>query len=149
MRNVRWLVRGMLALVIGLTFTGAPALAQSAQPASTGTADAELKTATTHAGFAEKYESLKEVSQHLHHTINCVVGPQDKMFDAAAGNPCQGQGNGALPDLKAKKASESEYYEAWWAARVADEGIASQNLQEAKAAARIASLALQDVQKAK
>ena len=149
MRNVRWFLRGMLALVIVLSFTGAPALAQSAQPASAGNADAELKTAMTHAGFAAKYDALKEVSQHLHHTINCVVGPQDKMFDATAGNPCQGQGNGALPDLKAKKGSDAEYYEAWWAARVADEGIASQNLQEAKAAAHIAGLALQDAQKAK
>ncbi|HSB68606.1 MAG TPA: hypothetical protein VLT62_04625 [Candidatus Methylomirabilis sp.] len=149
MRNVRWFLQGMLALAIVLAFAVAPALAQSTQPVSAGNPDAELQTAMTHAGFAAKYDTLKEVSQHLHHTINCVVGPQDKLFDAAAGNPCQGQGNGALPDLKAKKGSDPVYYEAWWAARVADQGIASQNLEEARAAARIASLALQDARKAK
>jgi hypothetical protein len=110
--------------------------------------DAELKTALTHAGFAAKYDALKEVSLHLHHAINCVVGPQDKMFDAAAGNPCQSQGNGFLPDAKAKKGEDAQYYQAQWAARIASQAIASNNLQEAKAAAHIVSLVLEDAAKA-
>jgi hypothetical protein len=102
----------------------------------------------THAGFAAKYDALKEVSLHLHHVINCVVGPQDKMFDAAAGNPCQSQGNGFLPDLKVKKGEDAQYYQVQWVARIAGQAIASNNLQEAKAAARIASLVLEDAAKA-
>ena len=148
MERVRWFLGGFLTLVLALAFGGSWALAQSAQMAAAGNPDAELKTAITHAGFAGKYDALKEVSLHLHHVINCVVGPQDKMFDAAAGNPCQSQGNGFLPDLKAKKGEDAQYYQVQWVARIASQAIASNNLQEAKAAARIASLVLEDAAKA-
>jgi hypothetical protein len=37
---------------------------------------------------------------HLHHVVNCLVGPKDSNFDQAAGNPCNGQGNGAIADTK-------------------------------------------------
>jgi hypothetical protein len=146
MERVRWFLGGFLTLVLALG--GGWALAQSAQMAAAGNPDAELKTAMTHAGFAAKYDALKEVSLHLHHVINCVVGPQDKMFDAAAGNPCQSQGNGFLPDLKVKKGEDAQYYQVQWVARIAGQAIASNNLQEAKAAARIASLVLEDAAKA-
>jgi hypothetical protein len=35
---------------------------------------------------------------HLHHTINCLVGPNGNGFDAKPGNPCEGRGNGAIAD---------------------------------------------------
>jgi hypothetical protein len=35
---------------------------------------------------------------HLHHVVNCLVGPNGQGFDAGAGNPCKDQGNGAIPD---------------------------------------------------
>ena len=35
---------------------------------------------------------------HLHHVINCLAGPKETGYDAAAGDPCQNQGNGALAD---------------------------------------------------
>ncbi len=108
---------------------------------------AELKTATTHAGFSAKYDSSKEVTMHLHHAINCLVGPQDKMFDQAAGNPCQGQGNGFLPDYKTSKGEDAKYQEANLAARIGSEAASSNNLAEQKAGARIVSMALQDLQK--
>ena len=147
MGGVRWFLGGFFALL--LVLGGSWALAQSAPPAAAGNPDAELKTAVTHAGFAGKYDALKEVTTHLHHMVNCVVGPQDKMFDAAAGNPCQSQGNGFLPDLKAKKGESAQYYQAQWAAEIASQGIASNNLQEAKAAAHVASLVLEDAAKMK
>ena len=36
--------------------------------------------------------------KHLQHAVNCLVGPNGKGFDAAAGNPCGKAGNGAIPD---------------------------------------------------
>lgn len=143
--TLRRIVFPVMLLVLGVAWV----FAQSGQAASSGNPEAELKTALTHAGFAGKYDSLKEVTLHLHHVVNCVAGPQDKRFDAAAGNPCQGQGNGALPDLKATTGEDARYYTAWWVARIAEQAIASRNLGEAKAAARVISLVLQDATRGK
>ena len=35
---------------------------------------------------------------HLHHTLNCLVGPAGKGYDATVANPCKDQGKGAIPD---------------------------------------------------
>ena len=35
---------------------------------------------------------------HLHHTVNCLVGPKGHGFDAKEANPCQKLGRGAIPD---------------------------------------------------
>jgi hypothetical protein len=59
---------------------------------------AELNIAQTHAGLAVKATDLKMVQMHLHHAVNCLVGPAGTGFDAAAGNPCGKAGNGAIPD---------------------------------------------------
>lgn len=69
----------MLWGVFGLVFAMA-VVAQGTYAAEMGMAD-ELKTAITHAGFAEKYDSMKEVSLHLHHVVNCLVGEGDPMFE--------------------------------------------------------------------
>ena len=76
------------------------------------------------------------------------MGPQDKLFDAAAGNPCQGQGNGYLPDLKAAKGETAAYYDAWWAAQIAGQAVSAKSLGEAKAAAHIVNVLLADTAKA-
>ena len=107
----------------------------------------ELKTAITHAGFAAKYDTLQEVSLHLHHAINCIVGPDDSMFDKAAGNPCQGQGKGILPDIKAKMGIDPEYQAAWWLAHLADEAIKMGDLAKAKAAGHIIEVQLTSMSK--
>jgi hypothetical protein len=137
-----------VAVSFVLVFAAAWLLAQSSLAIAAGEPSVELKTATTHAGFAAKYETLTEVSMHLHHTLNCLVGPQDKLFDASAGNPCQGQGNGYLPDLKATKGETNQYYEAWWAAQVAGQAVSSKSLGEARTAAHVVSLLLQEAAKA-
>jgi hypothetical protein len=105
----------------------------------------ELKTAITHAGFAAKYDSLNEVTLHLHHVVNCLVGPSGSMFDSGAGNPCQGQGNGILMDIQGM--SKDKYNEAWWAAQIANEAITMKNLDQAKAAGRVIVLVLTEVGK--
>jgi hypothetical protein len=58
----------------------------------------ELSTAQTHAGMAATQADIMMVHKHLQHAVNCLVGPSDSMFDAAAGNPCGKAGMGAIPD---------------------------------------------------
>jgi hypothetical protein len=144
MKKTQWLWTGLLAIVAALAFAGTWAFAQSA-----GNPEAEIKTAIAHAGYAGKAEALNGVHLHLHHVLNCMVGPQDKLFDAAAGNPCKGEGNGALSDIKAKTGEDAQYYQLSWVAQIAHQGITSSNLQEAKAAAHVASVILEDAAKAK
>jgi hypothetical protein len=148
MKGTGW--SGRTRVGVGILLAGAATwmLAQSALVTAAGDPSAELKTAVTHAGFAAKYDTMKEVTLHLHHALNCLVGPQDKLFDAAAGNPCQGQGNGYLPDQKAAKRENKQYYEAWWAAQIAAQALASDNLGAATAAARIVNMVLDNVAKA-
>ena len=75
-------------LTAGLSF---PAFAQSQEATEVGTAHA-------HALMAQSASTLPLAHTHLHHVINCLVGPKGSGFDAAAGTPCEGQGNGALND---------------------------------------------------
>jgi hypothetical protein len=63
----------------------------------------EISTAATHAGLAAKATDMKMTQTHLHHVVNCLVGPNGKGFDAAPGYPCKDQGNGAIPDTKDPK----------------------------------------------
>ncbi|HET9000779.1 MAG TPA: hypothetical protein VFP86_14160 [bacterium] len=130
----------MLWGVFGLVFAMA-VVAQGTYAAEMGMAD-ELKTAITHAGFAEKYDSMKEVSLHLHHVVNCLVGEGDPMFDKASGNPCQGQGKGIMPDIKAKMGQDQEYQVAWWLAHMGSDALKMGNLAQAKAAAHIIGVQL-------
>lgn len=140
MRTARGLVLGTVLAAL------ATAGAQPSPAAMTGMAD-EIKTAATHAGFAEKYDSMKEVSLHLHHVLNCLVGPSDNMFDKTAGNPCQGQGNGILPDIKASMGEDQEYQVAWWLARLADQALKMGNLAQARAAGHIINVQLTSMSK--
>ena len=61
-------------------------------------AASEIATATDHAGYAVAGTNLAAVRMHLHHAINCLVGPQGKEFDSHNDNPCANAGNGAIPD---------------------------------------------------
>jgi len=135
---------GILFACIAMWVVAQPTLVSAA-----GDPSAELNTAVTHAGFAAKYETMKEITLHLHHALNCLVGPQDKLFDAAAGNPCQGQGNGYLPDQKAAKGENSQYYEVRWAVQIAAQALASDNMGQAKAAARIVNMVLENAAKSR
>jgi hypothetical protein len=135
----RWWMLGLAVAVLAFGAQGTSAQEMGMK--------AELKTAITHAGFAAKYDTLKEVTLHLHHVINCIVGPDDKMFDKAAGNPCQGQGKGILADIKAKMGEDPEYHEAWWMAHIASEAISMGNLAQAKSAAHVISVVLTGMSK--
>jgi len=72
-----------------LTLLAAPAIADGAS---------EAVTAETHAELASQASDLAGVHMHLHHTVNCLVGPAGKGFDPKEMNPCANAGNGAIPD---------------------------------------------------
>ena len=59
---------------------------------------AEIATAAQHAGLAAAATSLAQTHMHLHHAMNCLVGPRDADFDKTNMNPCAEQGKGAFPD---------------------------------------------------
>lgn len=70
----------------------------------------EITTAAEHAGFSAASPTLDQAHTHLHHTLNCLVGPGGNGFDTKALNPCKGNGNGAIPDAtdaKVKAALEA------------------------------------------
>jgi hypothetical protein len=67
----------------------APAVAQADAAQAT-------TTAATHAGMAATNADIAVVQRHLHHVLNCLVGPEGEGFDQAAGNPCAAAG-GAIP----------------------------------------------------
>jgi hypothetical protein len=58
----------------------------------------EVTTAARHASLAAQATDLKGAQTHLHHVINCLVGPKGQGFDSKEANPCKDQGNGAIPD---------------------------------------------------
>lgn len=114
--------RTMLALTGALSLVATCALAD---------VKSEITTAETHAGLAAKATALDGVHMHLHHAVNCLVGPSGKGFDAKQINPCANNGNGAIPDTTdaAKKAKLQA------AVDKAESGIASSDLATAQKAA--------------
>ncbi|MBI5163140.1 MAG: hypothetical protein HY985_04470 [Magnetospirillum sp.] len=98
-----------------------------ALPAGAADPTAEISTAAAHAGMAASSGDLKMVHAHLHHVINCLVGPGAADFDAAAANPCKGQGMGAIPDSPADKQASLGA-----AVATAKQGLAQTDLAKAK-----------------
>ncbi len=120
-----------LAGVVTVIITS-PASAQATDPAQ------EAVTSGLHAGLAAQAATIEQVHMHLHHTVNCLVGPTGQGFDAKEANPCQKLGNGAIPDTtdsatKAKLAA---------ALAKAQTGLKSDDLTAAKKAATEAQAAL-------
>lgn len=100
----------------------------------------EVKTAATHAGLAAKAGDINMVHTHLHHALNCIVGPGGEGFDAGQANPCAAAGAGAIPDttdaaMKTKLAA---------AAKDAAAGIAATDLKMAQEKAAATAKALSE-----
>src|SRR5262245_53465535 len=66
----------------------------------TASADAhsEIVNAGMHAGFAAGSADIGGVHAHLHHTLNCLVGPNGQGYDGKELDPCAQAGHGAIPD---------------------------------------------------
>jgi hypothetical protein len=130
-KNVtRWLPALLLAAVVS-----AGALA-----ADTGAAvSKQVATASAHAGMALGAADLKMTQTHLHHVINCLVGPSGEGFDAQAGNPCKGMGQGAIVDAHGDAAVEARLHTALTQATA---GLKATTLDDARAAAQHAMTTL-------
>ncbi len=100
----------------------------------------EISTAHKHALLAQGSTSLDMVQMHLHHVVNCLVGSSGAGFDAAAGNPCKGQGNGAIEDSASDPALQGKLKAALAAAQ---SGLQSASLGGAQQEAAKAAAALE------
>ena len=99
----------------------------SLSPAALADGPQAVATAAQHAGLAANAADIAVVHRHLHHVLNCLVGPDGAGFDAAPGNPCSAAG-GAIPQT-ADAAMKTKLETA--ATRVRG-GIANQSLDAAK-----------------
>lgn len=87
----------------------------------------EINTAALHASMAANASDQKTVQAHLHHVINCLVGPHSADYNSAEADPCKGQGAGAIPDSPADK--QKDLNSALSMARL---GLAQTDLTKAK-----------------
>jgi hypothetical protein len=104
-------------------------------------ANAEITIAHTHAGMAASQSAIAGVHTHLHHVVNCLVGPGGSGFDAAQANPCAKAGKGAIPD-SANPAQKAKLEQALASAKT---GIAATDLATAKADAEKTATALASI----
>jgi hypothetical protein len=118
--------------VVALVLTALSAAALAADPAQ------EAATAATHAGLAAQAASIEQVHMHLHHAVNCLVGPKGQGFDSNQANPCQKLGDGAIPDT----ADATTKAKLTAALAKAQAGLKSDDLAAAKKAATEAQSSL-------
>jgi hypothetical protein len=121
------------AAIAALLFAPVPVLAADVA--------GEINTAATHASLAAGAAALDGVQMHLHHALNCLVGPGGTGFDAKQINPCAGSGNGAIPDTSdaaRKKALED-------AANTVRAGLATSDVSIAQKAASEAASELKAI----
>ena len=119
MTSLRHSFIGFSFALAGMAFLPTAAVADGPQA---------IATAANHAGLAAAAGGIEMVHTHLHHVVNCLVGPGGDGFDAGPGNPCANAGGGAIPQTadaatKAKLAA---------AATQAKAGIANADMAGAK-----------------
>jgi hypothetical protein len=102
-------MKGLVASVVVLAVGLIPAVPQvRAAMMAGGDVKKELQTAIFHASeLAQRGNSVQASKLHIQHVINCLEGPGGSNFKQEAGFPCQGQGNGIIPDLKAAAAGKT------------------------------------------
>ncbi|HEX3430669.1 MAG TPA: hypothetical protein VHT03_07265 [Rhizomicrobium sp.] len=109
-----------------------------ASPALAGDASGEISNAAMHAGLAAQAGDIAGVHTHLHHAVNCLVGPAGPGYDGKEMNPCANSGGGAIPDSTSaatKRALEG-------ALAKANDGIAASDLATAQKDASAAAAML-------
>jgi hypothetical protein len=131
----KYCTRGWSVLLLAL------ALPVAAQAADTNDAvSKQVATAGAHAGMALGAADLATAHMHLHHVVNCLVGPAGKGFDAKAEDPCKGMGHGAMVDAKGDGAVEARLRTALGQA---EQGLKANTLDAAHADAKQAMDTLQ------
>lgn len=108
----------------------------STTPSGMRAVKAQAKTAATHAGFAAGGSTMSYAKEHIGHTIACIEGSKGKNVSPQWMNPCSGQGDGVLVDLRRIKASASLIRTAQEADATAVAAIKSSNLTKVKNGAR-------------
>jgi len=110
----------------------------SASSAFAADAAKEVAAANQHAGMAAGATNVATAHSHLHHVVNCLVGPKGDGFDAKEFNPCAQLGDGAITDTTdaAAKAKLTD------AVAKAQAGIKSDDLATATKAAADVQTAL-------
>jgi hypothetical protein len=98
----------------------------------------ELNTAQTHASLAAKAPNINGVHMHLHHALNCLVGPDGAGFDKSNMNPCAKAGKGILVD-STDAAQKAKLH---MAVTHAEAGIAATDLAAAQADATATASAI-------
>ena len=99
----RWSIAAVIIIGVVSLIAGAASgqYGDYPQPAAGGgDLRTQILTAVTHARFAASAETARNVREHLTHVVNCLEGPRGRNYDQAPGNPCQGQGNGIMPDIR-------------------------------------------------
>jgi len=134
----------MKKYVLLATLAIAPALFAANTVYANTNATKEIDTAITHAGYAEKMTTVNKVHLHLHHVINCLVGTHGVGFDAKAGDPCMGMGNGAIHDDNYKVADMQHRTALQDALEDAEYGLMTNRLKIARNAADLADKDLKE-----
>jgi hypothetical protein len=126
-----------MKLVTLVTLAAAPVLfAATAFAADLGS---EINNAAQHAGLAAQAANINGVHQHMHHALNCLVGPQGDGFDAKEMNPCAQSGDGAIPD----ETNQMNKTKLMTARDNLSKGIALTDISAAKADASAAQAAIE------
>ena len=94
----------------------------------------QIVLAGQHAGLASQSTDISLVRAHLHHALNCLVGPGGPGFDAHEMNPCANAGHGAIPDGGLLKKLPLEAAAAEARAGIAEPDLAKAQLHAAKTA---------------
>lgn len=148
MRKLTSLLIGCSSLVVlsAAIAAGAPGAGTGMGASGAGPAnpDQEISTALQHAGMSAGSSKLEDVHAHLHHVINCLVGPSGEGFDATAEDPCKGQGSGAINDVDNKSKQRKKLDEA---VKDANKGLKDNDLKKAQKYAKDVMKDLQDAQK--
>ncbi len=100
----------------------------------------ELQTAFYHASeLAQRGNAVAASKIHVQHVINCLEGPTGANFKQAAGYPCEGQGSGIIPDLKAAKTpgADKALKEANLAWTLAVQAVAKNDVNEVQPWAKV------------
>ena len=126
-----------MKLVAIATLAAAPFLfAATAFAADLGS---EINNAASHAGLAAQAGNIAGVHTHMHHALNCLVGPGGEGFDTKEMNPCAQSGGGAIPD-----ATDQMKKTKLMAARDdLNKGLSDTNVNTAKADASAAQAAIE------
>ena len=97
-----------MIVTLGAVMVLATLVAAPSAPAQSPLANAkkQLETTIFHSGeLAQRGSAVAASKTHMQHTMNCLEGPRGQNFNTAPGYPCQGQGNGLIPDLRAAEAA--------------------------------------------